>query len=522
MAQLLRLAVKIMLLVELVSFVQSKISRERRQTEKPNIILLLADDMGYGDLASYGHPTQEYGPVDYMAQNGLKFTQAYSCDSVCSPSRAALLTGRLSVRTGAWGEGHRVFLPWVTTGLPREEFTIAEALKDLGYTTGMVGKWHLGINKYNKSDGYHLPTNHGFDFVGHIIPFGGSYSCDLSGRYDNTPDPEKCFLYYRDNVVQQPYYQENLTVSFVNDITGFMRDNKDNPFFFYFAMMHPHAPLFSSAQFKGSSRRGRYGDNVNELGWAVGSVIEELESLGIEERTLVVFMSDHGPHLESCLEGGHQGIFRGYKSNSFEGGYRVPLISYWPGTISPGITHEIFSALDLYGIFVELAGGQLPTDKPYDCVNGADVLLGKEEASRNFILFYNRDVLFAVRYDNYKVHFLTQEDLTIEQISFQCLPPGYPANGNYFNCNEKNASLHECITEHDPPLIFDLDKDPTESWPLDPSEHGQLLDDINELLVEHRRNLVRGRPLMDDTDSSVIPCCNEENNCYCNYPEPER
>ncbi|PIK41306.1 putative arylsulfatase [Apostichopus japonicus] len=398
----------------------SRTPRKPRQTEsdQPNIIMILADDMGYGDIASYGHPTQEYGPVDVMAENGLRFTQAYSSDSVCSPSRAALLTGRLPVRLGVWGETHRVFLPWLTTGLPRSETTIAEALKMQNYTTGMVGKWHLGINQNTKTDGFHLPTNHGFDFVGHIIPFGGSYSCDNTGRYDNTPDPTKCFLYYRDEIVQQPYYQENLTTLFVNDTVDFIRRNKDGPFFYYFAMMHPHAPLFSSAQFKGSSARGAYGDNINELSWAVGTIIKELEELEIAEDTLVVFMSDHGPHLEYCLDAGDPGIFRA--------------------------------------------------------------------------------------------------DKTPEEFADVCLPAGYPS-GHYFDCNKKSVS-EECVTEHDPPLIFDLHADPTESWPLDPSKFDALIESVQNLISDHEAGLIRAPPLMDTENRDMIPCCNETTNCYCNYP----
>ncbi|XP_071847891.1 arylsulfatase-like [Apostichopus japonicus] len=496
----------------------SKTPRKPRQTEsdRPNIIMILADDMGYGDIASYGHPTQEYGPVDVMAENGLRFTQAYSSDSVCSPSRAALLTGRLPVRLGVWGETHRVFLPWLTTGLPRSETTIAEALKIQNYTTGMVGKWHLGINQNTKTDGFHLPTNHGFDFVGHIIPFGGSYSCDNTGRYDNTPDPTKCFLYYRDEIVQQPYYQENLTTLFVNDTVDFIRRNKDGPFFYYFAMMHPHAPLFSSAQFKGSSARGAYGDNINELSWAVGTIIKELEELEIAKETLVVFMSDHGPHLEYCLDAGDPGIFRGFKSNSFEGGYRVPLISYWPGVITPGVSNEIFSALDLFSIFVDLADGEMPTDVEHDGVNDVSVLLGKEPSTRDFIFFYNRDILFAVRSGKYKLHFFTQADKTPEEFADVCLPAGYPS-GHYFDCNKKSVS-EECVTEHDPPLIFDLDADPTESWPLDPSKFDALIESVQNLISDHEAGLIRAPPLMDTENRDMIPCCNETTNCYCNYP----
>lgn len=210
-------------------------------------------------------------------------------------------------------------------------------------------------------------------------------------------------------------------------------------------------------------------------------------------------------------------ILPGFKSNSFEGGYRVPLISYWPGVITPGITNELFSALDLFPIFLDLAGGTVPNDREYDGVNDdVDVLLGKTPSTRNHILFYNRDVLFAVRHGKYKVHFFTQDDKTPEEFGDRCIPPGYPT-GHYFDCNEKDLSF-DCVMEHDQPLIYDLETDPTESWPLDPADHKELLADVQKLLDEHNSRLTRALPLMDTEDWRMVPCCNRTTNCICNYP----
>ncbi|CAH1792474.1 unnamed protein product, partial [Owenia fusiformis] len=188
----------------------------KRSGKTPNIVLFYADDLGYGDLSVYGHPTQEFGPIDRMAREGTLFTQWYSPDTLCTPSRAALLTGRLPLRSGLIG-GLRVHLPSVTTGLPLEETTLAESLKDLGYKTGLVGKWHLGINKDTYKDGYYLPGNHGFDYVGTYLPMSLAWDCDTSGLHKKEPRRNYCVLYKNDSIVQQPIYLDNMTAAFVED-----------------------------------------------------------------------------------------------------------------------------------------------------------------------------------------------------------------------------------------------------------------------------------------------------------------
>ncbi|XP_071852143.1 arylsulfatase-like isoform X2 [Apostichopus japonicus] len=478
-------------------------------------LLATKDDVGYGDLASYGHPTQEFGPIDEIAQRGIRFTQAYSADSVCSPSRASLLTGRFPVRTGAWGEQNRIWMPTSKHGLPHYEVTIAEALKEKGYTTGIVGKWHLGTNRFSHDDFSYFPSSQGFDFVGHVLPFGGSYACEGSGRYGDI-DAIFCALCYGNEIVQQPYYYQNLSVTLLNDTITFIRNNKDRSFFFFYSATHNHVPMYASKSFEGSSMRGPYGDGMNELAWVVSSIVQEVRNQDIEDNTLIVFTSDNGPQLEYCEEGGDPGIFRGGKTNSFEGGYRVPLISYWPGVIEPGVSHEIFSALDLLPTFIDLAGGHLADDREYDGMNNVNALLGKGPSSRDFVMFYNRDVLFAVRFGDYKVHFFTQDDRPSQYFGRLCQPFVYPMT-IFFYCDEKDVSL-ECVHYHDPPLIFNLQADPTESYMLDASLYTELLDRIQNLVKNHERTIVRAPPLMDENSDDTTPCCNIMEECICNWP----
>ncbi|KAK7242493.1 steryl-sulfatase [Aureococcus anophagefferens] len=279
----------------------------------PNIVLLMADDMGWGDLASYGHPTQEVGHIDKLAAGGLRFRQWYAAESVCTPSRAAALTGRLPARTGMIpppGAGDRVLAPDDAAGVPAEEVLLSEAL--VGWRTGFVGKWHLGINARDRTDGAHLPTARGFGFAGLSIPFSNHWACDESGANVAAPDASKCFLYRGAALAQQPIDHSNLTNAMVADAVGFVEQGGAAPFFLYFALPQCHVSLFNDARWAGSSRNGRYGATLREMDWAVGAVVEALEP--VRRETLVIFTSDHGPHVELCLEGGLAGPLRGGKA----------------------------------------------------------------------------------------------------------------------------------------------------------------------------------------------------------------
>src|SRR5437667_217914 len=245
---------------------------EGRAAQKPNIVVILADDLGYGDLACYGHPTIRTPSLDRMAAEGMRFTDFYSAGEVCTPSRAALLTGRLPIRNGMCSDKRRVLFPNSAGGLPAGEITMARALKTRGYATAAVGKWHLGhLPQY-------LPTRHGFDSY-----FGLPYSNDMD-RTEEAPKGREAILHPKseyfnvplvrhERIIERPPDQSQLTRRYTEEAVNFIRTHKSDPFFLYFAHTFPHVPLFASDNFSGKSRRGLYGDAVEELDWSVGQVL---------------------------------------------------------------------------------------------------------------------------------------------------------------------------------------------------------------------------------------------------------
>lgn len=335
------------------------------QDRPPNVVVIFADDLGYGDLGVYGHPTIRTPSLDRMAAEGMRFTQFYAAASVCTPSRAALLTGRLPVRSGMTSDRRRVLFPDSSSGLPHDEITLAEALKARGYATAAVGKWHLGhLPQF-------LPTQHGFDsYLG--IPH--SSDMDLaSGREHRAANLEPRVEYFnvpllRDGeVIERPADQTTITRRYTEEAVRFIREQRAGPFFLYLAHTLPHAPLFASDDFLGKSPRGRYGDAVEEIDWSVGRVLEALKALGLAERTLVFFTSDNGPWLSFDTHGGSAGLLRGGKGMTWEGGMRVPGIAWWPGTVPAGrLNREIASTMDLLPTALALAGGHLLANRALD------------------------------------------------------------------------------------------------------------------------------------------------------------
>jgi arylsulfatase A-like enzyme len=426
--------------------------------KKPNFIIIFCDDLGYGDLTCYGHPTIRTPNLDKMAVEGQKWTNFYVGASVCTPSRAALLTGRLPIRSGLCGR-RRVLFPDSAGGLPQREVTIAEALKDKGYTTACVGKWHLGHLKQ------YLPTSNGFDSY-----FGIPYSNDMDrvageGRqaflepkveYWNVP------LMRDEEIIERPADQNTITKRYNEEACKFIRESKNKPFFLYLAHNLPHVPLFVSQKFRDKSLRGLYGDVIEEIDYGVGQILSILRREGLAENTFVVFTSDNGPWLIFNEHGGSAGLLRGGKGSTFEGGMREPCIMWWPGKIEPGVVNEIGSTMDIYTTILTLAGAKVPTDRVVDGLDLSPALFETGPSPRKNMFYYREGKLYAVRKGPYKAHFITRS--------------GYG----------KDETKH-----HDPPLLYNLEHDPSEKYDIS-KDHPEVITEIRKEVALHLANLKVG------------------------------
>ncbi|KAM4676754.1 arylsulfatase A [Discoglossus pictus] len=475
----------------------------------PNIILIFADDLGYGDLGSYGHPTSRTPNLDNMAAHGLRFTDFYSTAAVCSPSRASLLTGRYQTRSGVYPG---VFYPSSRGGLPLSEMTVAEILQSQGYVTAMVGKWHLGMGL----NGTYLPTHHGFQqFFG--VPF--SHDQGPCGNLTCFPPDTRCVgtcdlgeallpVFLNEKIVQQPANFTNLVPLYQEFSKSFIRQSvQDNkPFFLYYASHHTHYPQFASAHYTGQSLRGKYGDALLEFDGAVGELLKTVWDIGIEQNTLVIFTSDNGPETMRKERGGSSGLLKCGKSTTYEGGLREPAIAYWAGKIKPGVTSELASTLDILPTLASLAGAPSP-NVTLDGYDLSDLLLNGGKSPRNTVHYYPPSIdpargIFALRLGRYKAHFYTQ--------------------GAFHSETTPDPDCHVTarLTAHDPPLLFDLDTDPAENYDLlkwgIPKDLVPVLSDILE-----ERNRFEGSMKYAESeinkgkDPSLRPCCNSD----CN-PKP--
>jgi arylsulfatase A len=376
----------------------------------PNIVIILADDLGYGDLGCYGSPNIRTPNLDRMAAEGLRFTDFYSAAEVCTPSRTALLTGRYPIRSGMCNDQNRVIRNNSTGGLPKDEITMAEALKSRGYATACIGKWHLGNWAVNPA---HHPSRHGFDFY-----FGLPHSNDMNptnvppratARIDQDPKWWNAPLYRNEELVERPADQTQLTRRYTEEAVKFIRENKSKPFFLYIPHSFPHVPLFASERFRGKSPRGLYGDVVEELDWSVGEVLKTLREQGLATNTLVVFTSDNGPWLTMNDAGGSAGPLRDGKGSTWEGGMRVPGIAWWPGRIQPKVERELASMMDLFTTSLKLAGAEVPKDREIDGMDIAPLLFGGGKVERKEpFYFYRGAQLYAARLGPWKANFITR------------------------------------------------------------------------------------------------------------------
>lgn len=365
------------------------------KNRKPNIVLINCDDLGYGDLGCYGSKVNVTPAIDRMASEGILFTDFYMTSPVCSPSRGSMMTGCYPPRIG-FGEfeGNLVLFPGHGVGLNKKEKTIAGVLKDADYNTMLVGKWHCGDQKE------FLPTNHGFDSY-YGLPYSNDMGMQPNRDYmKNPPLP----LLRDDEVIQEQPDQTSLTERYVEQATRFIRDNKDAPFFLYFAHMHVHLPHYPPERFLKQSNNGEYGAAVECIDWATDAILHELRAQGIDEDTLVIFTSDNGSNKRY---GGSNAPLRGRKGTTWEGGMRVPCIMHWPGQISPNrICSQIVSSIDFYKTFANLADGTVPCDRIIDGEDITDLILDKSDKSpRDTFFYYRKNDLEAVRHEEWKLHF---------------------------------------------------------------------------------------------------------------------
>ena len=457
-----------------------KPSNEIEQNLKPNFIIVFVDDMGYGDLGSYGHPTIYTPNLDKMAYEGQKWTQFYSASSVCTPSRAALLTGRLPIRNGMIGKRNRVLFPNSKYGLPNSEITIAEKLKESGYKTAAIGKWHLGHKKE------YLPLQHGFDYY-YGIPYSndmdkmnGETCCPGSKywqKYENKNQGSTKFynvpLIENNDIIERPVDQTTITKRFSDKAVEFIKNNKEDNFFIYLAHNLPHIPLYASDDFLGKSKRGLYGDVIEEIDHGMGLIMEELKKNHLDKNTIVVFTSDNGPWLPFETHSGSAGLLREGKGTTWEGGQRIPGI-FWGAGIKPGVINDLGSTMDIFPTLLEMSNTNMVDDRIIDGVSIKNTLLKHEPSKRETIFYYRSREIYAVRYGEYKAHLITQ--------------------GAY---NYPKGSDEKIVL--DIPLLYNLNIDPSEKYNIADENPGILLE-IEKIIEKHKKNLKAPNDLLKDRE----------------------
>lgn len=358
--------------------------------EKPNILIFFTDDQGYADVSSFGAKGFETPNLDGLAKEGIKFTNFYVPATVCTPSRAALLTGKYPKRVGLH---NGVISPYSTSGLEPEEFTMAEMLKEQGYSTSIIGKWHLGHeNKF-------MPNNQGFDSF-----YGVPYSNDMDNHYyQHNKFQSPPLPFYRDeNKIAEGLDQAQLTKMFTEEAVSQINKQSDHPFFLYVAHCMPHVPLHASKNFIGKSDLGLYGDVIMELDWSIGEILKALKSTGKYENTIIVFTSDNGPHKGSAYP------LRGRKAETWEGGQRVPGIISWPLKIPKNkISDAVISTLDLFPTLATISNNSLSEESKLDGLDISNHLLNplvNTIEERPFYYFARNGDLEAVRLGKWKLH----------------------------------------------------------------------------------------------------------------------
>mmetsp|Transcript_105019 Transcript_105019/g.203382 ORF Transcript_105019/g.203382 Transcript_105019/m.203382 type:complete len:594 (-) Transcript_105019:78-1859(-) len=505
------------------------------KTDRPNVLILFADDMGYGDLSCNGHPTIATPNIDRIAAEGMRFTQWYSGFHVCSPSRASMLTGRLPVRSGTAGSSWvgGVFRSTAVGGLPENETTFASLLKGVGYRTLAVGKWHVGQRRQ------FLPTSHGFDEY-----FGIPYSVDMGNSawapiYGKLQAPLP--LLHNETVVEQPVNLNTLEARYVQKVKEFVNATTSarQPFLVYLAWSHVHVPNFVAPNYCNSSLRGRFGDAVQEMDAHIGDVMAYLHSIGVDKNTLVFFTSDNGPWRIQGLNGGSPGGFFEGKTTTWEGGIRVPGIARWPGRISAGVvSREVVATYDIFATIVSLAGARLPADRHIDGRDLSGVLFHGQPSPHQCLFHYKgtpssglpphpddpKPGLWAVRCGAYKAHFVTSCAVMQKWGDTRCTGK-VVTEEDVLQDPELCQSTDECSlwlgsrpVIHSKPLLFNVEHDPSEFYPLTPhsEEYKSALVAILKARKEHEATLVPVPNQMALGSEFALRVCCSKPFCKCN------
>jgi arylsulfatase A-like enzyme len=443
----------------------------------PNVVLILTDDQGYGDVGCYGATDVRTPNIDGLAREGLRFTNFYVSQPVCTASRASLLTGCYANRVGLTGALNHTS----NVGINPRETLLSELCKSQGYATAIYGKWHLGHHPVFQ------PTRHGFDEF-----FGIPYPNDHGPLHPVVKGLPSLPLFENETVVARDPDQSQFTRQITERSVRFIDRHKDGPFFLYVAHVMPHVPIFASEKFRGTSRRGLYGDVVQELDWSVGEILAALRRNGLDEKTLVIFTSDNGPFLSYGEHAGAAGPFRGGKLTTFEGGVRMPGIVRWIGHVPAGrVTDEIASTMDLFVTIARLVGAKLP-DVKLDGIDIAPLLLGEANAKgREMFWYYSGDELQAFRRGDWKLH-LPHEYLEVAG------PPGRGGKPSNFDQIKPAAielsgirgiaSRHGYRVESMGLTLYNLKDDPGERTDV-AGKHPDVVKRLQSVAAEARADL---------------------------------
>lgn len=464
----------------------------RKPGDRPNVVLILADDLGYADVGCNGGREIRTPHIDSLAKDGTRFTSFCVAQAVCTASRAALLSGCYPNRVGMAGALNHTS----TVGIHPDEYLLPEMFRDLGYATACFGKWHLGTKPE------FFPTRNGFDRWA-----GLPYSNDNGPLHPTVKGIPPLPFYSDDQVIRSDPIQALFTSQFTEYSLAFITANKDRPFFLYLPHVMPHVPIFAREKPADKSPRGLYRQVVEELDSGVGEILQRLKSLGLEENTIVIFMSDNGPFLSYGNHAGRAEPFREGKLTTFDGGLRVPFLVRWPGRVPPArVSDELLTGLDLLPSLTAMVGGKLPTERKIDGVDLSPLLLGKPAAKgREAVACYSGSELHAVRRGQWKLH-VPHEYLTVDG------EPGLngkPANFANMKPNpiEQSgirgiASRHGYRVEKIELSLFDLAADPGETKNV-AADHPDVVAELQKLAGEFRRDL--GDSLTQTKGTGVRP-----------------